>query len=80
MKTKNYGKRKLKTGLRAAIAAASLVAVFAIGNAAVYASTGSSLVERVSLYINGEKADVDRITKGKDKGGRNISGKKNLGQ
>ncbi len=69
MSEKNYGKRKLKTGLRAAIAAASLVAVFAIGNAAVYASTGSSLVERVSLYINGEKADVDRITKGKDKDG-----------
>ncbi len=69
MSEKMNQKRRLKTGFRAAIAAACLVAVFAIGNAAVYASTGSSLVERVSLYINGEKTDVDRITKGKDKNG-----------
>ena len=69
MSEKMNQKRRLKAGFRAAIAAACLVAVFAIGNAAVYASTGSSLVERVSLYINGKKADVDRITKGKDKNG-----------
>lgn len=66
-------KRRLKTGFRAAIAAASLVAVFAIGNVAVYAATGSSLVEKVaekvSVYINDEKVDVDRITKGTDENG-----------
>ena len=68
MSEKMNQKRRLKAGFRAAIAAACLVA-FAIGNAAVYASTGSSLVERVSLYINGEKTDVDRITREKDKNG-----------
>lgn len=73
MSENNKKKRRLKNGFRAAIAAASLVAVFAIGNAAVYAATGSSLVEKaaekISVYINGEKADVDSITKGKDENG-----------
>lgn len=73
MNEDNKKRRQLKNGFRAAIAAASLVAVFAIGNVAVYAATGSSLVEkaaeRISVYINGEKADVDNITKGKDENG-----------
>ena len=73
MSENNKKKRRLKNGFRAAIAAASLAAVFAIGNAAVYAATGSSLVEKaaekISVYINGEKADVDSITKGKDENG-----------
>lgn len=67
MSEDNKKRRQLKNGFRAAIAAASLVAVFAIGNVAVYAATGSSLVEKaaekISVYINGEKADVDNITK-----------------
>ena len=83
MSEKMNQKIRLKTGFRAAIAAACLVAVFAIGNAAVYASTGSSLVERVSLYINGEKTDVDRITREKDKNGNDyykieLDGKKGI--
>ena len=69
MSENNTKKRRLKPVFRAAIAAASLVVVFAIGNAAVYAATGSSLVEKVSVYINGEKVDVDKITKGRDENG-----------
>lgn len=66
-------KRKLRRGLRVAIAAAALIAVFGISNAAVYAATGDTLVEKVekkiSVYINGKKADCSRIEKQKDKDG-----------
>ena len=54
MSENNKKKRRLKNGFRAAIAAASLVAVFAIGNAAVYAATGSSLVEKAAEKMTGE--------------------------
>ena len=73
----NSKKRHLKTGVRAAAAAVAVVMVFALGNAAVYAATGTSpagkvaeqVVERVTVLINGIKADDDDVKRYVDKNG-----------
>lgn len=69
------GKKKIRrTGFRVAVSAAVLTAVFLISNVAVYAATGSTLVEkgmeRVSFCVNKDnvsiKSEVVKTEKDKD--------------
>ena len=65
--SENNKKRYLGRGMRAAAAVMVLAVLFAVGNIAVYAATGDSLVmkmsEKVSVYINGEKAEAEDLEK-----------------
>lgn len=71
--SENSKKRYLRHGMRAAAAVMVLVVIFAVGNVAVYAATGDTLVakvgERVSIIINGKKAKEEDIKKSVDKDG-----------
>ena len=67
--SENNKKNRGKTGFRVAAAVAAVVLVFALGNGAVYAATGSApvtkvagkVIEHVSVYINGKKADDSAV-------------------
>lgn len=70
------GKKKIRrTGFRVAVSAAVLTAVFLIGNVAVYAATGSTLVEKgmekVSFCVKKDNVSVtgEVIKTEKDKDG-----------
>lgn len=66
-------KKRMRTGLRVAVTMAALAVVFVVGNVAVYAATGSTLVEKgieqVSVFIDKKAVEVKEIKKYKDKDG-----------
>lgn len=69
-------KKRMRMGFRVAVTMAALAVVFAVGNVAVYAATGSTLVEKgieqVSLFIDKKKVDVKDIKQYKDKDGNSV--------
>lgn len=69
-------KKRMRTGFRVAAAIASLAVVFLLGNVAVYAATGSTLVEkgmeRISVFIDKKEADVKEVKQYKDKEGNSV--------
>lgn len=69
-------KKRMRTGFRVAVTMAALAVVFAVGNVAVYAATGSSLVEKgieqVSFYIDKKAVDVKDVKQYKDKDGNSV--------
>lgn len=69
-------KKRMRTGFRVAVTMAALAVVFAVGNVAVYAATGSTLVEKgieqVSFYIDKKAVDVKDVKQYKDKDGNSV--------
>ncbi len=66
-------RKRIRTGFRVAVTMAVLAVVFVVGNVAVYAATGDTLVEKgiekVSLFIDKKEVDIKKIEKHKDKNG-----------
>lgn len=68
--------KRMRTGFRVAVTMAALAVVFVVSNVAVYAATGSTLVEKgieqVSVFIDKKKVDVKEIKQYKDKDGNSV--------
>lgn len=69
-------KKRMRTGFRVAVTMAALAVVFTVGNVAVYAATGSTLVEKgieqVSFFIDKKAVDVKDVKQYKDKDGNSV--------
>lgn len=66
-------KKRMRASVRVAVTMAALAVVFVVGNVAVYAATGSTLVEKgieqVSVFIDKKQVAVKNIKQFKDKDG-----------
>ena len=60
-------KRKFK--FKYAMTFAALAIVFVLSNVITYASSGTTLVEKVAVYIDGKKHDISEMEKSIDKDG-----------
>jgi len=66
-------KKRMRAGFRVAVTMAVLAAVFVVGNVAVYAATGDTLIEKgiekVSLFIDKKEVDIKEMEKHIDQNG-----------
>lgn len=65
----NEQKTKRKMSFRFATVLAALAVVFALSNGIAYAASGSTLVEKVVIYIDGQMHDASEMTKMMDEDG-----------